>query len=151
MATTNKTGFRDLPVELRLQIYQLVLVQDKGVFINDGWPGPNRDLLIAVEDLGEADANEIWRIHYRKTNFAYLFTNLKCGTFDYVGLIRRLEELNSIERRWLNRIQVVCFFSTPERVAVAKARINEWLDGEDRELREGVLQFSEKYWCRQIG
>jgi hypothetical protein len=68
-----------------------------------------------------------------------------------MGVIRRLEVLNPIKRRWLNRVQIVCFSSTLKRVAGVKEGINDWLDGEDRELREGILQSSEKYWGRKCG
>jgi hypothetical protein len=59
MATIKRTGFRDLPMEPRLQVYEIVLFEDERIFINDGWSGPKKDLLTAMKDLGVAEANEI--------------------------------------------------------------------------------------------
>lgn len=63
-------------------------------------------------------------------------------------LIQHLENLGPTKRTWLKKpIVMTCFFSTPERVAIAKAGIQKWLDGADRGMKMNKFHFTERYWA----
>jgi hypothetical protein len=140
--------FRDLPLELRLQIYEYLFVQSESIYVNKDWSEPT-DLITALSAHLQVDAEEMQRVYYRENAFGYLLTNLKTekGVYDYQGLIRHLENLGALKRTWLKRIDIVCFFSTPERVAVAKEGIQKWLGEGDRGIQIDVCHFTERYWC----
>lgn len=140
--------FRDLPVELRLQIYGYIFVRSEITYVNKDWSEPC-DLISALSSFLKVEAEEIHHVYYRENTFGYLLTNLKTetGVYDYQGLIRHLEHLGPMKRAWLKRIEIVCFFSTPERVAIARKGIQEWLDEADRGMEIDVFHFTNRYWC----
>lgn len=139
-------SFQYLPFEVRSQIYESLVVTNELLYVNSGWPRP-ANLINAFSILAQGEVDEILRLYYRHNKFRYLFTNLESGTFDYKGLIERLEELPLSQRRSINQVVIVTFFSTPERVAVAKEALAKWFAEQDRGFRDDVLHFDEKYWC----
>lgn len=136
--------FQDLPPEIRSQTYESLVVTDELLYINSGWPSPT-NLINVFSMLGEGEEEEILGLYYRQNKFRYLFTNLESGTFDYKGLIQRLEEMPLNVRRSVNRTVVVTFFSTTEKVAVAKEALPKWFAEKDRGFRDDIVQFDAKY------
>ena len=140
--------FHDLPLELRLEIFKYIFVQSEIIYVNKDWSEPT-DLIKALSSFLRVDAEEMEQVYYRENIFGYLLTNLKTekGIYDYQGLIQHLENLGALKRTWLKQIDVICFFSTPERVAVAKEGIRKWFSEGDRGMQMDVCRFTERYWC----
>lgn len=61
----------DLPPELRLQIYDLILVQPHPICINKSWDEPH--LLSPMEHSN--DSLEVAKVYYGENVFVYYFTN----------------------------------------------------------------------------
>lgn len=80
--------FRDLPLELRIQVYQYLFAQSEIVYVNKDWSEPIALIAALSSHLG-VEAEEIQREYYRGNQFGYLLTNLKTeeGVYDYQGLI----------------------------------------------------------------
>lgn len=150
MDTKARCGFRDLPLEVRIEIYRYFFAHNEIIYVNKDWSEPT-ELITGLSKLVIEDEEEMLRIYYRENTFGYLLTNLKTvsGTYDYQGLLHRLDKLGPVRRKWIKHIEIVCFFSTPERVAVGQDGIDEWLRGEDRGMERDVFHFTERYWSCQ--
>lgn len=100
-----------LPPELRLQIYQQVLVQRHPICINKGWH--EAPLLPATEESN--DSLEVGKMYYGENVFVYYFTTYHFSgpKFDAPVLEEsadRIESLSKEKRAALRRMEIVCFW-----------------------------------------
>lgn len=124
----------DIPVELRLRIYELSLLQDTAICINRTWQLPS------LLSLGPAfEDNEIVaEIFFKHNTFVYYLTSYTFSSPDVRDLIQRLSVLSPEERSWLWALNVVCFWAAKDvTIDQIKAKVGQELMEEGLVLGDG--------------
>ena len=109
----------DLPIELRLRIYELSIVKETAICINRTWQLPS------LLSLGPTfpDHEIVAETFYKQNMFVYYLTSYTFNAPDVRDLIRQLSLLSPKERRWLQTVNVVCFWAAKD-VTIEQIKAN---------------------------
>ena len=136
-----------LPLELRLMIYELVLIQPKNISINEIWHRP------PLLRLGPSfhDNDIVHEIFYKHNHFVYYFTARTNSAPAIQDFVAKLVSLTPWQRRWIRRVSVVCFWSSKEdpeeksKLLVAEEMKRRGIEGDFGRDVVGV-QYTDDVW-----
>lgn len=139
----------DLPIELRLRIYELSIVQDIAICINRTWQLPS---LLSLDSAFQDD-EVVAEIFYKHNIFVYYLTSYTFSSPDVRDLIQRLSLLSPKERTWLRTLNVVCFWAAKDvTIDQIKLKVGQELMEEGLILGDGreVVRFlhTDDVWQR---
>jgi hypothetical protein len=130
----------DLPIELRLRIYELSILQDTAICINRAWQLPS--LLTLGPKFPDHDI--VAEIFYKHNTFVYYLTSYTFSSIDVSDLIHKLSLRSPKERSWLWTLNVECFWAAKDvTIEQIKAKVDEAMSAEGLVLGGGkeVVRF----------
>ena len=129
------TNLMDLPVEVRLKIYEYAIVQSGPICINRSWQAPS----ILKLGSGSCDLDAVTKLFYKQHAFVYYLTGLNYGEPNIQPLIDRLLELTLTKREYVKKINIVCFWACKDvTIETIQQRVEERLSKEGDEEALGL-------------
>jgi hypothetical protein len=133
----------DLPLELRLKIYEYAIVERGPICINRSWQTP----FILGLGSGFRDLDSVTEIFFKSHAFVYYLTSLNYGEPDNQPFVNRLAQLTSNERGHVHKVTIVCSWACKDvTLETIQQRAEEVLskEGDDEILHSwiGKLKFA---------
>jgi hypothetical protein len=137
----------DLPVELRLRIYELALVQETAICINRGWQRPS---LLSLGPTFQ-DSNIVSETFFKSNTFVYYLTAYTFGEPDVRDLIQTFRLLQPQERKLVRKVNIVCFWAAKDvTMQNIRKKVEEEMRNEEIRFGAAVVNFlhTDDVWQR---